>query len=99
MAIYSSETRDSLSGFLFVVPVDKDERDQEARVLLLFRKMLQSLVQFIRKIQLEEGRIQMQLKEVVRQRSKSAHAEEVIRKKFRQVNSADPFTPSAVIWF
>nr|XP_034995790.1 uncharacterized protein LOC118097186 isoform X5 [Zootoca vivipara] len=65
--------------------VDKDERDQEARVRLLLRKMLEKLVQFIRKMQLEEGRIQMQLKEAERQWSRGLRMEEAIREKSRKI--------------
>ncbi|XP_077775594.1 uncharacterized protein LOC114585855 [Podarcis muralis] len=65
--------------------VDKDERDQEARVRLLLRKMLEKLVQFVRRMQLEEGRIQMQLKEAERQWSRGLHMEEAIREKSRKI--------------
>ncbi|KAL8173604.1 UNVERIFIED_CONTAM: hypothetical protein K2H54_009606, partial [Gekko kuhli] len=61
--------------------VDKDERDQEARVTLLLWKTLERLVQFVRKVQLEEGRIQMQLKEAERHWSRSLLTEEAVREK------------------
>ncbi|KAM6431636.1 uncharacterized protein PHA67_001204 [Liasis olivaceus] len=64
--------------------VDKDEKDQEARVQLLLRKTLEKLVQFIRKVQLEEGRIQMQLKEAERHWGRNFCAREAIKEKFRK---------------
>lgn len=76
-----------MSGFdfPFVATVDKDERGQEARVMLLLKKMLEKLVQFVRKVQLEEGRIHMQLKEAERQWSKSLLTEETLQEKSRKV--------------
>ncbi|XP_077162698.1 uncharacterized protein LOC143822002 [Paroedura picta] len=64
---------------------DKDERDQEARVMLLLRKVLERLVQFVRKVQMEEGRIQMQLKETERGWSRSVPTEESVREKSRKI--------------
>ncbi|XP_042327722.1 uncharacterized protein LOC121932806 isoform X2 [Sceloporus undulatus] len=68
------------------IRVEKDERDQEAKVRFLLRKMLERLVQFIRKVQLEEGRIQMQLKEVERQRSSSLQTLETVQEKSRKTS-------------
>ncbi|XP_062822381.1 uncharacterized protein LOC134294709 isoform X3 [Anolis carolinensis] len=64
--------------------VEKDERDQEARVQVLLRKTLEKLVQFVRKVQLDEGRIQMQLKEVERQRSSSLQILETLQETSRK---------------
>ncbi|XP_062822614.1 uncharacterized protein LOC134294855 isoform X5 [Anolis carolinensis] len=64
--------------------VKKDERDQEARVQVLLRKTLEKLVQFVRKVQLDEGRIQMQLKEVERQRSSSLQILETLQETSRK---------------
>ncbi|KAH0623315.1 hypothetical protein JD844_031523 [Phrynosoma platyrhinos] len=56
-----------------------------ARVRLLLRKMLERLVQFIWKVQLEESRIQMQLKEAERQRSSSLQTLETVQEKSRKI--------------
>ncbi|XP_044312263.1 uncharacterized protein LOC123036848 [Varanus komodoensis] len=64
--------------------VDKDERDQEDRLRLLLRKVLERLMQFIQKVLLEEGRLQMQVKEVARQWGSSLRTEEAIKDKSRK---------------
>ncbi|XP_058050646.1 uncharacterized protein LOC131203933 [Ahaetulla prasina] len=64
--------------------VNKDEKDQEAKVQLLLRKTLEKLVQFVRKTQLEDHRIEMQLKEAERHWSRNFCTREAIREKFRK---------------
>ncbi|XP_025063397.1 uncharacterized protein LOC106722341 [Alligator sinensis] len=55
--------------------VNRDEREQEVKLLLVIRKMLEKLLEFIKKMQLAESRVQIQLKEKEQQRSKSPNAE------------------------
>ncbi|XP_019364073.1 PREDICTED: uncharacterized protein LOC109291478 [Gavialis gangeticus] len=55
--------------------VNRDEREQEVKLLLVIRKMLEKLMEFIKKMQLAESRVQIQLKEKELQRSKNPKAE------------------------
>ncbi|TFJ99178.1 NF-kappa-B inhibitor zeta [Platysternon megacephalum] len=64
---------------------ERDEKEQEVRVILVIRKALEKMVQFIQKMQLEEGRLQRQMKEKAWQRSKNFNAETALRFKPRKV--------------
>ncbi|XP_070621681.1 uncharacterized protein [Erythrolamprus reginae] len=64
---------------------DKDEKEQEAKVQFLLRKTLEKLAQFVRKTQLEDQRIAMQLKEAERYWSRNLRTQEATREKFRKI--------------
>ncbi|XP_039352856.1 uncharacterized protein LOC120375904 [Mauremys reevesii] len=64
---------------------ERDEKEQEVRVILVIRKALEKMVQFIQKMQLEEGRLQRQMKEKVWQRSKNFNTETAPKFKPRKV--------------
>ncbi|XP_050777458.1 uncharacterized protein LOC127033574 [Gopherus flavomarginatus] len=64
---------------------ERDEKEQEVRVILMIRKALEKMVQFIQKMQLEEGRLQRQMKEKAWQSSKNFNTETVPRFKPRKV--------------
>ncbi|XP_060550987.1 uncharacterized protein LOC117670160 [Pantherophis guttatus] len=64
--------------------VDKDEKEQEAKVQLLLRKTLEKLAHFLRKTQLDDHRIEMQLKEAERHWNRNSRTREAIREKFRK---------------
>ncbi|CAM2107714.1 unnamed protein product [Caretta caretta] len=64
---------------------ERDEKEQEVRVILVIRKALEKMVQFIKKMQLEEGLLQRQMKEKAWQRSKNFNTETAPRFKPRKV--------------
>ncbi|XP_064380309.1 uncharacterized protein LOC112986513 [Dromaius novaehollandiae] len=65
--------------------VDRDEKEQEIQVLLEIRKALEKLMQFIKKMQLQEDRIQMQLTEKEKQGSRFLNTETETTLKLRKV--------------
>ena len=66
---------------------DRDEKEQEIQVLLEIRKALEKLMEFIKKMQLEEERIYMQLIEREKQRSHISSTAAVTNLKLRKVRS------------
>ncbi|XP_075765383.1 uncharacterized protein LOC142820447 [Pelodiscus sinensis] len=64
---------------------ERDEKEQEVQVILVIRKAIEKTVQFIKKMQLEEGRLQRQMKEKTCQRSKNFNRETAARFKTRKV--------------
>ncbi|XP_067423008.1 uncharacterized protein [Emydura macquarii macquarii] len=65
--------------------VERNEKEQEARVILVSRKALEKLMQFIKRMQLEECQLQRQMKEREWQRSKNFNTETATRFKPRKV--------------
>lgn len=66
---------------------DRDEKDQEIQVLSEIRKAMENLMHFIKKMQLEEKRMYMQMTEREKQRSHVSSTEAVTNLMFRQVRS------------
>ncbi|XP_066837183.1 uncharacterized protein [Anser cygnoides] len=64
---------------------DRDEKDQEIQVLSEIRKALENLMHFIKKMQLEEKRMCMQMTEREKQRSHVPSTEAATNLTFRQV--------------
>eukprot|EP00075_Anas_platyrhynchos_P007977 XP_021129156.2 uncharacterized protein LOC110353018 isoform X1 [Anas platyrhynchos] len=64
---------------------DRDEKDQEIQVLSEIRKAMENLMHFIKKMQLEEKRMYMQMTEREKQRSHVSSTEAVTNLMFRQV--------------
>ncbi|XP_042707937.2 uncharacterized protein LOC122173896 [Chrysemys picta bellii] len=83
----TARDRSSLLGseLSLLSKAEKDEKEQEVQVILLIRKALEKMVQFIQKMQLEEGRLQRQMKEKAWQRSKNSNTETAPRFKPRKV--------------
>lgn len=68
---------------------DRDEKDQEIQVLSEIRKAMENLMHFVKKMQLEEKRMYMQMTE--KQRSHVSSTEAVTNLMFRQVRSLPCF--------
>lgn len=66
---------------------DRDEKDQEIQVLSEIRKAMENLMHFVKKMQLEEKRMYMQMTEREKQRSHVSSTEAVTNLMFRQVRS------------
>ncbi|XP_032057618.1 uncharacterized protein LOC116497793 [Aythya fuligula] len=64
---------------------DRDEKDQEIQVLSEIRKAMENLMHFIKKMQLEEKRMFMQMTEREKQRSHVSSTEAATNLMFRQV--------------
>ncbi|XP_010217747.1 PREDICTED: uncharacterized protein LOC104572292 [Tinamus guttatus] len=79
---FSSQLGTELS---FLCKVDRDEKEQEIQVLMEIRKALEKLMQFTKKMQLQEDRIEMQLTEKEQEGNHFLNAETVTNLKFRKV--------------
>lgn len=66
---------------------DRDEKDQEIQVLSEIRKAMENVMHFIKKMQLEEKRMCMQMTEREKQRSHVSSTEAATNLMFRQVRS------------